>query len=1306
MAIPLGAVTKALGSAKGLFSKLGGIASKLPKGMKGKLSSLGSIVKDKAKAEFSNMRKQFSLKSLAKKTMKAGDDMFKQSLKKHGVNVDDIMSTLKKEEIESNARAKERKINSLSASSGLDKSIIKDTYEKVTKENREFSKFKTDKENDKASLLKQLSELQNQKSSLESEIARTNPSYNVLELDKLKADLSLHNDKISNYEVEIKKLESRNDSQAEKTRQTLAQALASEISAKNDIQSKIDAIYLNNAADKDKVEALTRELRKVNEDIATIQARVAVIDAEVASREYQYNNEKDALLTRLNQKDLEVKDLLARKLDELGDKADRNQDSSKVTLDELNKFQKRSLQADAALNKNLTRSTKSLSDSIIEGGSSSQGTASSTQDSTEGLPEENASKAEGREDSGGISGFLGNVLSGLSKVATAFAAVGGFFAAVGPALWDATKAVGEKIGELWTDTKGAISDFASNVADKASDLWNSAKDSIKELSTDALNKTKELWNNAKESIASFGKTVDDLTGGFFSKTGSAIADITKNAVDRTKELWNTATDSISDFASNAAQKASDLWNAGKESIVNFGSDVAEKTKELWNSATDTISEFSNNALEKTKDLWNNAKESMASFGKTVDDLTGGFFSKAAQTLSDIGSDVAAKTKELWSNATSAISDFAENAGEKTKELWENAKGAISDFADNAKEKAGELWQSAKDSMSAFGSKVDELTGGFFSSAAETLSDLGAKASNYVSAVYDSAKAKIDEVADAIGEKVDAATQAVADAYDAAKETLVEAADAVVDAIPDEVKEFASDAADAVTATATVVKDTVVDAAKSAWSGISNFFFPESKVELFNAFKALYEDPNRADAPQEVLDQFGITDAKDNDQWLLKYGDLSLAAENEQKTEDNKSWWQKIKDGASKAYNATKEAVANAGTSIVNFGSDLLYAGKTLSEKVWNGTIGKEEYEAYLAYRDKIMALPKDEAIKVVGQEEYDKLFEDYMRDKNSKYLSTWDNLTGKTIEFGSNISTETSLLNTNDSQLYDKNIETRLQAEVVDRRGNRKVDDRFDSVLTKSHISEYSSGDDYVMRDDFVNKDEGDNYEKFENTNLSAAERLAALDQVIEDANEGKHLPWYERFSNYMESKGEEVGNKYTELSTKPTESTEINIDDYLEQVMPTLLNMNKLEELSDKYGIEYNAFDPLSNLVEVAQALFEDTHKNINSRRMGWMKKSIANKLNPKLDSIRERFESVDDLVAQGYTMHVSNPEISNAEELVDKAKRDADNAARKEQDEREQARYQDLKNTIRNTTTNTKTTVIRDEKVVDNASILSQYQ
>ena len=170
--------------------------------------------------------------------------------------------------------------------------------------------------------------------------------------------------------------------------------------------------------------------------------------------------------------------------------------------------------------------------------------------------------------------------------------------------------------------------------------------------------------------------------------------------------------------------------------------------------------------------------------------------------------------------------------------------------------------------------------------------------------------------------------------------------------------------------------------------------------------------------------------------------------------------------AQKGANYMSEVAANSKSGAIgNFFKDV---GATGMEALAHGLKTDEQKQQEKAYRDKIMNMPMDEAVKLVGPEEYERLRREYQHELTKHKLGFMDRITGKKIDLdGIGMSASDTVKTDGDSSLQNSTMETRLHASRLDRRNKNvggvegwsdKLASRaFDSTYTKDGKTETTS---------------------------------------------------------------------------------------------------------------------------------------------------------------------------------------------------------------------------------------------------------
>ena len=135
--------------------------------------------------------------------------------------------------------------------------------------------------------------------------------------------------------------------------------------------------------------------------------------------------------------------------------------------------------------------------------------------------------------------------------------------------------------------------------------------------------------------------------------------------------------------------------------------------------------------------------------------------------------------------------------------------------------------------------------------------------------------------------------------------------------------------------------------------------------------------------------------------------------------------------AGKAAGYLEDVAANAGSE--GFITDLKDIAATGSRALADKLKGGQEERA--AYVEKIMSMPAEEAVKVVGPEEYDKLRREYQHTRMKHHLGLWDRMTGKQIDTSGMLLGAKDTLTTDDNgSVSTSDISQSLNASIVNRR--------------------------------------------------------------------------------------------------------------------------------------------------------------------------------------------------------------------------------------------------------------------------------
>lgn len=135
--------------------------------------------------------------------------------------------------------------------------------------------------------------------------------------------------------------------------------------------------------------------------------------------------------------------------------------------------------------------------------------------------------------------------------------------------------------------------------------------------------------------------------------------------------------------------------------------------------------------------------------------------------------------------------------------------------------------------------------------------------------------------------------------------------------------------------------------------------------------------------------------------------------------------------AGKAAGYLEGVAANAGSE--GFITDLKDIAATGSRYLADKLKGGQEERA--AYVEKIMSMPAEEAVKMVGPEEYDKLRREYQHTRMKHHLGLWDRMTGKQIDTSGMLLGAKDTLTTDDNgSVSTSDINQSLNASIVNRR--------------------------------------------------------------------------------------------------------------------------------------------------------------------------------------------------------------------------------------------------------------------------------
>lgn len=134
--------------------------------------------------------------------------------------------------------------------------------------------------------------------------------------------------------------------------------------------------------------------------------------------------------------------------------------------------------------------------------------------------------------------------------------------------------------------------------------------------------------------------------------------------------------------------------------------------------------------------------------------------------------------------------------------------------------------------------------------------------------------------------------------------------------------------------------------------------------------------------------------------------------------------------------------------------------------------GQEERAAYV---EKIMSMPAEEAVKMVGPEEYDKLRREYQHTRMKHHLGLWDRMTGKQIDTSGMLLGAKDTLTTDDNgEVSTSDISQSLNASIVNRRKKTTgtVEGLHGALERRASTKEVVGPDGKVtLTEDFVDND-------------------------------------------------------------------------------------------------------------------------------------------------------------------------------------------------------------------------------------------
>lgn len=180
---------------------------------------------------------------------------------------------------------------------------------------------------------------------------------------------------------------------------------------------------------------------------------------------------------------------------------------------------------------------------------------------------------------------------------------------------------------------------------------------------------------------------------------------------------------------------------------------------------------------------------------------------------------------------------------------------------------------------------------------------------------------------------------------------------------------------------------------------------------------------------------------------------------------------KAADLAGSAAGYLEDVAANSGSE--GFITDLKDIAATGSRALADKLKGGQEERA--AYVEKIMSMPAEEAVKMVGPEEYDKLRREYQHTRMKHHLGLWDRMTGKQIDTSGMMAGGKDQLITNDAgQTFSSDFSTALNASIVNRRRKKTgtVDGLHGALETRIGYKEVTGPDGKShIEEEFVDND-------------------------------------------------------------------------------------------------------------------------------------------------------------------------------------------------------------------------------------------
>lgn len=175
--------------------------------------------------------------------------------------------------------------------------------------------------------------------------------------------------------------------------------------------------------------------------------------------------------------------------------------------------------------------------------------------------------------------------------------------------------------------------------------------------------------------------------------------------------------------------------------------------------------------------------------------------------------------------------------------------------------------------------------------------------------------------------------------------------------------------------------------------------------------------------------------------------------------------------AGKAAGYLEDVATNAGSE--GFITDLKDIAATGSRALADKLKGGQEERA--AYVEKIMSMPAEEAVKMVGPEEYDKLRREYQHTRMKHHLGLWDRMTGKQIDTSGMLLGAKDTLTTDDNgEVSTSDISQSLNASIVNRRKKTTgtVEGLHGALERRASTKEVVGPDGKVtLTEDFVDND-------------------------------------------------------------------------------------------------------------------------------------------------------------------------------------------------------------------------------------------